>query len=262
MDMQDKEFDDVFRSKLDGFEAEPTGKVWDSIDEGLDTAHRRKMFMPILRIAASMILVLGLGVLFFYNRDKVFAVKGGKNGLVKNMQPVKKTDAIAPVKQPEPVKTVVQQPVVNSIARLNNQGKKQDRVKSTQKDVIMDIPVPEVVAYVEPMQPAASAEPSKKVDITQPVVPGLETPLTAKTTDIAAPKVAPQVTAQIPATDAAAKPAKRRGIHNFGDLVNLVVDKVDKRKDKAIRFTDSDDDESTITSVNIGPVKINKDTDK
>ena len=82
--MQDNEFDDVFRSKLDGFEAEPTGRVWEGIDEKLDSSRRRAIFMPILRIAASVILVAGLGVLFLVNRDKVAPVKGGKNDLVKS----------------------------------------------------------------------------------------------------------------------------------------------------------------------------------
>ena len=124
--------------------------------------------------------------------------------------------------------------------------------------------IPEVEKKVEPQQTIAAVEPPRKADITQPVVPGPETPLVTKTTteNVGQTKAAPQVTAQLPATDQATKPAKRRGIHNFGDLVNIVVAKVDKRKDKAIQFTDSDDDESTVTAVNIGPVKINKDTDK
>jgi hypothetical protein len=53
--------------------------------------------------------------------------------------------------------------------------------------------------------------------------------------------------------------AKKHGIRNFGDLVNLVVAKVDKRKDKLIQFTDSDDDESMISAVHIGAVKIKRD---
>jgi hypothetical protein len=260
MDMQDKEFDDVFRSKLDGFEAEPSGRVWTGIDGGLDAARRRKILMPILRIAASIILVMGLGILFFVNRDKVSRVKGGKNGLVKARAPqVKQPETVAPVKQPEVIKTVVQQPAVNSIARVVTQKKRQQPAKSTEKDIIID--VPEVVQKVEPQQTMAVVAPTKNSDITQPVVPGPETALTTKTID-AAPKITPQLTAQVPSIDAAAKSTKRRGIHNFGDLVNIVVAKVDKRKDKAIQFSDSDDDESTITSVNIGPVKINKDTDK
>ena len=260
--MQDNEFDAIFRSKLDGFEAEPSARVWESVDEELSSKKRRAIFMPILRIAASVILLVGLGILFFTNRGNVPPVKGGKSGLVKNTPlQVKQPETTAPVKQPEPVKEAVQQPVVNSIARVAPDRKRQQPAKSTQKDVIID--VPEVVQRVEPQQLTAAVEPPKKADITQPVVPGLETALTVKTTDIVAPgKTAPQVTAQVSTTDATVKPAKRRGIHNFGDLVNIVVAKVDKRKDKAIQFTDSDDDESTVTAVNIGPVKINRDTDK
>ena len=220
--------------------------------------------MPILRIAASIILVVGLGVLFFVNRDKVSPIKRGKSGLVKVAAPqVKQPGTVAPVKQPEPIKIVVQQPAVNSIARVATDRKRHESVKSTQKDVTIETVLPGVVARVEPQNAIANVEPPKKTEISQAVVPGPETALTVKTTDnIAATKVMPQVTAQTPITDAAVKPAKRRGIHNFGDLVNIVVAKVDKRKDKAIQFSDSDDDESTITSVNIGPVKINKDTDK
>ena len=260
--MQDNEFDDVFRAKLDGFEAEPSGRVWDGIDEELSSSRRRAIFMPLLRIAASVILVLGLGILFFYNRDKVVPVKGGKAGLVKTTPPqVKQPETAAQVKQPESIKKVIQQPVVNSIARVVINKKRPAQVKSAQKDVIIEIP--EVVQKVEPQPVIAAVEPPKKTDLTQPVVPGPETPLVVKSTPdiIGQTKAVAQVTAQLPATDVTAKP-KRRGIHNFGDLVNIVVAKVDKRKDKAIQFTDSDDDESTVTSVNIGPVKINKDTDK
>jgi hypothetical protein len=262
MDMQDNEFDDVFRAKLDGFESEPSGGVWDGIDDELSSTKRRAIFMPILRIAASVILVVGLGMLFFYNRDKVVPVKGGKTGLVKNPTQVKQAETVAPIKQPGPVKAVVQQPVVNSIARVTTEKRRPEQVKPAQKDAIIDIPLPGVVAKVEPQQLTAAVEPPKKTEIAQPVVPGPETPLVTKTTDnIGQTKVTPQLTVEASTTETTAKP-KRRGIHNFGDLVNIVVAKVDKRKDKAIEFTDSDDDESTVTAVNIGPVKINKVAEK
>jgi hypothetical protein len=41
--------------------------------------------------------------------------------------------------------------------------------------------------------------------------------------------------------------------------VNLVVAKVDKRKDKLIQFSDSDDDGSVITAVHLGALKIKRD---
>jgi len=218
--------------------------------------------MPILRIAASIILVAGLGVLFFVNRDKVAPVKGGKNVLVKTtVQPVKQPDVTNPVKQPEPMKIVKPKTTVDQVAQVRIPKKANAALITSQPQVV----VKETPAIVKPaaQQVLAAVEPPKKTDIIQPVVPGPQTPLVTKTTDIIAqPKAEPQLTAQVSATDATARPAKRRGIHNFGDLVNIVVAKVDKRKDKAIQFTDSDDDESTVTSVNIGPVKINKDAEK
>jgi hypothetical protein len=53
--------------------------------------------------------------------------------------------------------------------------------------------------------------------------------------------------------------AKRKHrIHNFGDLVNLVVDKLDKRQDKVVQFADDEDGDSHLTGVNLGIVKIKK----
>ena len=51
---------------------------------------------------------------------------------------------------------------------------------------------------------------------------------------------------------------RKHKIHSFGDLVNLVVDKVDKRKDKVLEFTDDGDGDSNLTGVNLGIVKIKK----
>ncbi len=50
----------------------------------------------------------------------------------------------------------------------------------------------------------------------------------------------------------------RKGIRNVGDLVNFVVDKVDKRDKKLVRFNTDDDDNSSIVGINIGFLKFNK----
>lgn len=50
-----------------------------------------------------------------------------------------------------------------------------------------------------------------------------------------------------------------RKIRTFGDIVNAVVAKLDKRKEKIIEFSDSDGDRSTITGLNLGIIKIKKD---
>ena len=47
---------------------------------------------------------------------------------------------------------------------------------------------------------------------------------------------------------------------SFGGLINAVVGKIDKRKDKVIEFNDDDDDDdgATVTGVNLGIIKIKK----
>ena len=57
MDMQDKEFDELFRAKLDGFEAEPSANVWPGIADELDSNKRRKTLInPFCSISSPSIL--------------------------------------------------------------------------------------------------------------------------------------------------------------------------------------------------------------
>lgn len=50
---------------------------------------------------------------------------------------------------------------------------------------------------------------------------------------------------------------EKKGIRNVGDLVNFVVEKIDKRDKKLIRFNTDDDDNSSIVGINLGFVRLN-----
>ena len=50
---------------------------------------------------------------------------------------------------------------------------------------------------------------------------------------------------------------ERNAITNVGDLVNFVVDKVDKRDQKFLQFKTDDDDNSSLVAINIGIIKFN-----
>ena len=54
------------------------------------------------------------------------------------------------------------------------------------------------------------------------------------------------------------KKTESRGIRNVGDLVNYVVDKVDKREEKFIQFKTDNDDNSSLIGLNIGMFKFNQ----
>ena len=254
MKMQDKEFDNLFRNKLDDFETEPSERVWMGVDEELHPVTRKKVWLPILRIAASVIILITAGLLFIPRHVKVDPPKNNiaitRRVLPLNPEIVKKLGRT----QAPPVRQAIQQPEVNRMARVNTKKEKVAPVIANQPQPVEVKQTPEIVKEQDKELLAIV----NTTDIKNAVVPDKSTELTIKTLPA---DNTPQITkpqqaiAQAPVGKQPARQVKRHGIHSFGDLVNLVVAKVDKRKDKAIEFSDSDDDESMITAVNIGPVK-------
>lgn len=263
--MQDNEFDDLFRAKLDNMEAEPSAEVWTNINAELDGKKRNRSILPMLSIAASIIILIIAGILFIPKES---------NGPIKNQKPNNLTHTQASPSVVKPANNIpvsgqatkdeqvaaIQTPV-NHMARVHH-------AKSIETPVIQKQQDAPAIAKVEPIkiddQPVLAVVSQKADESKKSVVPDIETPLSVKQNNIdptvsslSQPVLA---SAQIPASTKEVKPAvRKRGIHNIGDLVNLVVAKVDKRKDKVIEFTDTDD-ESTITGVHIGALKIKKET--
>jgi hypothetical protein len=104
---------------------------------------------------------------------------------------------------------------------------------------------------------AAVIEPPR--EIKQPVIPDKDVLAALKSPGI------PQTIVEQPAaistgTKPNEAPVKKHGIHSLGGLVNVLIAKVDKREDKLIEFTDDDDDNtaSSVTAVNLGVIKIKK----
>ena len=260
--MQDKEFDDLFRSKLDNFETEPSAEVWQNIDAELGGRKKKRIF-PILSIAASVLIVLTAGILFIPKKGVVkhnpidtnnIAANKTKPVVVKpgNVNPVtaigKKEELMASVQTPDEHVTSTHQTKV--IAPPVEPKQKEQRV------IAKEVPIkPE-------QQPVLAVVDTRVEDISKPIELDSD-PTAIKHADdnsaISLPAQPGLVSTPIPPNKGAKQVVKKRGIRNFGDLVNLVVAKVDKRKDKLIQFTDTDDDESMISAVHLGALKIKKD---
>ena len=261
MNMQDKEFDDLFRAKLDDLEMEPSTQVWANIDTELNGKKRKSIF-PVLSIAASVIILIAAAIIFIPKKE-VVKPGHGKNNLAINHP---KQTIVKPAGQ-EPSNTIIKkevQPentVTNSVAAVQHHPKKTEIIAKPTEQPATVIEKQEPVKEAEPQLIAAA--PSKQPDIISHEVPDNATALTVKQTainDVPEPETKTALASAQPTSTKQDKPVvKKHGIHNFGDLVNIVVAKVDKRKDKVIEFTDTDDDESTLTAVNMGPVKIKKD---
>jgi hypothetical protein len=77
---------------------------------------------------------------------------------------------------------------------------------------------------------------------------------------LATADVAPDVVNEVYKDEAAneSKRSESKGIRNMGDLINYVVDKVDKREEKFIQFKTDEDDNSSLIGLNIGMFKFSQ----
>jgi hypothetical protein len=264
MEMQDNEFDDLFRSKLEGFEAAPSANVWAGIDAELNNKKRKKILMPFLSVAASIIVLVGAGLFFIPQKQPVNSYHTVKKGDTKTSQPVA---AVAPVKNDSNAIALKQKPADGRRTVPVSAG---SIAKLIPAKAVNSIPVKNTPEITEQnpqaktdKQPAIVSTPQKLNDLDKAVVPDDSTPLTIKQTADIHVNVIPKpvvLTAQMPVInnqDTAPVKANHK-IHNLGGLLNAVVAKVDKRDDKIIVFGESDDDDSNVTGVNLGIIKIKK----
>lgn len=283
MSMQDKDMDELFRAKLDNLEIQPSDRVWKGITVELDGDKRKRGLMPLIRIAAGVTVFIAVGLFFLIKGDKKDDSQAN-NHLKESQQAIKlsnkgepevtdekvedlmqaKQDAqqIAPetVKQAQSKQTQLaraesNRAIGNKVA-ANRNTKHQHKVgqeagKQDNEEQQELIPQRETLAALSPNDDKLNkgVVPDEPLIATKPVIPGSDD---FKTTN----KVA--VTA-LPVNKATKATVKKHGIRSFGDLINVVVAKVDKRQDKLIVFSDTDGDESTITAINLGFVKMKTD---
>ncbi|MFD0793392.1 hypothetical protein ACFQZX_07160 [Mucilaginibacter litoreus] len=258
MNMQDKEIDRLFRSELEHFEAAPSPEVWKNISAELGSQTTKRPFLRYMGIAASLLIILSAGWYFITdtkppvkNRTNIARVNVKKNEAKPEAEPAKQQLAVKLPAQPE-----------NEI----HQDVQVASVKAFRK-VKVKKPVPaQNTANIEPVLPAsqiAQNTPKPDTGSIKYVVPDKETPLIAR---MEAPEDIKFSTSLMPvaaqeqpvAKTIAAAPVKKHRIRGIGDLLNAVVRKIDKRKDKLIEFSDKDEDEPNITGINLGFLKIKK----
>ncbi len=258
MDMQDKEFDDLFRSKLDGFEAGPSGRVWAGIDAEISWGRRKKILMPFLSIAASIVVLVAAGILFIPQKEKTTGkplvqnkiaktsgalivsptVKNHSNLVLKSQgDKLKETGLADNHARPHYSKTnksipAKQSQEIDKAVTTDNQAELAAAPRSGPE--VIDAVAPDMSTQIAIKQPAVETISFK----TKPAMPAVQLPVANKQDELAA------------------KPGKK--LRSLGDIINAAVAKVDKRKDKFIEFSDTDDNGSTLTAINLGIIKIKK----
>lgn len=245
--IRDKDFDQLFKDAFADAEVTPSRDLWSNIESGITP--KKKRIIPIYWLsAAAVLLIATVGVLVYQQQD---TIKGGKqlasNTIEKTkptvQEPIIKDSAktiVEPVENIAPV-VPVQPKAVSAIAKT--------KVKQTVKPLVEQ---PRIVTAPEMQKQetyiAKIEEPKKdiKTKIEEAILQPKEEIVTAV--------VATPVKTDDPVNE---NEPSSKGIRNVGDVVNLIVNKMDKRKDKLIQFR-TDDDDSSLASINIGPFKIGK----
>ncbi|HTH83680.1 MAG TPA: hypothetical protein VL490_12140 [Mucilaginibacter sp.] len=258
MDMQDKEFDKLFNSKFEDFEAEPSPMVWDNIAGELDGKKGKRALLPWLSIAATIVVLVTAGVLFL-KQDRDDHTDKHQHKLIANH-----TQHVAPVRvkadtehTTNPIATTIYPDKSDikasaAIAQVNT-IKKDINAELVKTDNVSKQPDP---VKTEEQPTLASAE---NRPVIKNVVPDNDSKPVVNTTVVETVTSPPAVIASAAKHDDVPV-VKKRGIHNLGGLLNVIIAKVDKRPDKLIEFTDSDDDDasSNLTGVNLGIIKVKK----
>lgn len=245
--MPDKEFDNLFRDKFMDAEIAPSADLWANIAQQIEP--KRKRSFPVLWMAAASVAVAITALLVFQKTEKI-QLRGASVATNVNANVATDEMAIASSETETqvaavttrnfasaPVKTMKVSTAQNIVAE-NSSEKKEDDLQPN--PMIAHLPIKKI--EIEPMN-VVPKETAVAVENTQSIV-------------LASADVPQKIENEntISETEAA---TEKKGIRNVGDLVNFVVDKIDKRDKKLIRFNTDDDDNSSIVGINLGFVRFN-----
>lgn len=243
--IQDKDFDQLFKDRFEDAEITPSRDLWSSIESEIEP--KKKRIIPIYWLSAAAILIIAtVGIMVYQQQD--VAPKQYANNVATNMNPVivepqVKDSSVSNTELTKDVAKALPAHVKPSITLV------QTAVKENAKPIEKQKVISEPDIQKQETMIAKVEEPKKdiKTKIEEAVFKTKEeTVLAANVNEVIADDVIDS-----------SYPAERKGIRNVGDVVNLIVNTMDKRKDKVIQFR-TDDDDSSISVVNIGPFRIGK----
>ena len=256
MDMRDNELDKLFQSALNGHEIAPSAHVWTGITARLDADKRKRSLVPFLSIAAGILLLVTIGILFIPGAVQVNDQHPSKK-MAKSTLPVNRINPVVlqADQQNKRDKKLVIAPV-NSLTSIKNikAGKgtvphKKAIVPEQKPDISKPTDAPELVLA------------ARGNDLVNPVVPDIGNAIKPTVDHEQVLESKPQLAAmQLPSVNKtkAVAPVKKHRIRSLGDVFNIMIAAVDKREDKIIEFSNTDEDDATITGVNLGIIKVKK----
>lgn len=242
--MQDKEFDQLFKDRFEDAEVQPSASLWGNIVQELEPQRKRRLPAYWWSAAAVILVTVGVGLLRPKTEEKIrLQSKGeiaGTEVLLKDTVSFPAEQALISSVAADDQDTMnVSTPLV--IAPRYDAAEEKNNLFAVQPNPLdsrPDTKKPEAVAI-------GNAEQKDKTVVADEVMIARADLPADNDTEMA--------------TEASSQ--EHKGIRNVGDLVNFVVNKVDKRENKIVQF-DTDDDNSSLVSLNLGIIKFSKRSNK
>jgi hypothetical protein len=233
--IQDKDFDQFFKDKLSNAAVEPPAALWSNIEPQLQP--KRKKFLPFYWMAAAVAVVAVTAGLLFTPEDKI-QLQGKQEVTVTTIKPVQKAVDLPALTQ----ETKTGQ-LETTVVKVRTSAGKHDAEKKllAMQPIALKAHLNDITKTAAPVLEVA--EPQIKAAVLtegEVLIAQNNTPVLIKE----------EVITEVDQPE-------KKGIRNIGDLVNFVVEKVDKREQKFLKFKTDDDDNSSLVAINIGIIRLN-----
>jgi len=228
--MQDKDFDQLFKDQFEEAEITPSANLWSNIERELSP--KKRVMLPAYWMAAAVVIIaVMVGLLL--PKDQPIRLRGSVDFVASNPN----TATMAPSKAVEEVIVEEKQKESTPLIiapRLNESDVKKD-FEAMQPIAVSAHPINKEIHDAS----AITAQASQEAPENDVMIARVETPQEVKAI-------------------AEVEQPEHKGIRNVGDLINIVVNKVDKRDKKLIQFNTDEDDNSSVVAINIGFLRFNK----
>lgn len=249
--MLDKDFDELFKSSFEDFEVTPATDSWTKISKKINSNPIRKKFPLFWMAAASIVIVLGIGVSLYTKSTEVIKLHpdGEKEMMANLTQEEEAVVGTVPV-----VSETIAKPLQKPVKSISKNSKTVTESKLAKKTAIeiqkpVDEPVETDLELVKNVKPLRAKLATERL-LEQEEINKLKA---SATTDLANNN---QNLAEIESITEF--PTRRARISSMGDLVNFVVAKVDKREEKIIKMSKTEESDNEITGINLGLFKFRK----
>ncbi|WP_316796104.1 hypothetical protein [Pedobacter agri] len=241
--IQDKDFDKLFKNAFEDAEITPSRDLWSNIESEIEPKKKR-IFSIYWLAAAAVLLIATVGFLVYQQQDvqpKQFA-----NNIEQSPKPIVET-------QPVQDSTKMVKAIPEEVNQIPTPSKPVESIAKTKNNKIVK-PAENLKIITAPEMQKQEVMIAKVEPTKQDIKEKIDAAILEQDKPILASNPAAIKADVVSGED---NQADNKGIRNVGDVVNLIVNKVDKRKDKFIQFR-TDDDDSSISSINIGPFKFGK----